>query len=138
MIIFEILFHHDHQEVGERKNTQILKNYIHQHTIPKNLSTDQYSGFKIAKVAEFCKSKGINQIFCPVGDHRGCGSVERCIQTIKRKLGTIQLDPIFEDIQTSQFWKIFEYHVTASLRSHLSNFISDGNRIRNGLISGIN
>ena len=30
---------------------------------------------------------GINHIFCPVGDHRGCGLVERTIQTIKRRLG---------------------------------------------------
>ena len=69
---------------GSEKILKFLKNYIHQHTIPKNLKTDQNSGFKNAKVAEFCKSKGINQIFCPVGDHRGCGLVERCIQIIKK------------------------------------------------------
>ena len=40
-------------------------------------------------------------MFCPVGDHRGCGLVERCIQTIKRKLGTMQLDPNFTDIQSA-------------------------------------
>ena len=86
---------------GSEKILKFLKNYIHQNSIPKNLRTYQYSGFKNAKLAEFCKSKGINQIFCPVGDHRGCGLVERCIQTIKRKLGTMQLDPNFEDIQTA-------------------------------------
>ena len=83
-----------------KKILKFLKNYTH-HSIPKNLRTDQYSGFKNAKLAEFCKSKGINQIFCPVRDHRGCGLVERCIQTIKRKLGTMQLDPNFEDMQTA-------------------------------------
>ena len=30
---------------------------------------------------------GKNHIFCPVGEHRGCGLVERTIQTIKRRLG---------------------------------------------------
>ena len=29
------------------------------------------------------------QKFCPVGDHRGCGLVERTIQTIKRRLGVM-------------------------------------------------
>ena len=86
---------------GSKKILKFLKNYVHQHSISKNSRTDQYSGFKNAKLAEFCKSKGINQIFCPVGDHRRCGLLERCIQTIKRKLGTMQLDPNFEDIQTA-------------------------------------
>ena len=86
---------------GSEKILKFLNNYIHQQSIPKNLRTDQYSGFKIAKLAEFCKYKGINQVFCPAGDHRGCGLVERCIQFIKRKLGTMQLDPIFEDIQSA-------------------------------------
>ena len=42
---------------GSKKILKFLKNYIHQHSIPKNLRTDQYSGFKNAKLAEFCKSK---------------------------------------------------------------------------------
>ena len=32
------------------------------------------------------------QKFCPVGDHRGCGLVERTIQSIKRRLGVMLLD----------------------------------------------
>ena len=42
-------------------------------------------------VDRYCKSKCINHNFCSVGDHRGCGLVERTIQTIKRNLGTLQL-----------------------------------------------
>ena len=80
---------------GSKKILKFLKNYIHKHSIPKNLRTDQYSGFKIAKLAEFCKSKGINQIFCPVGDHRGCGLVERCIQIIKKKTRHKAIAPKF-------------------------------------------
>ena len=61
---------------GSEKKLNFLKNYIHQHSISKILRTDHCSGFKNAKLAEFCKSKGINQIFYPIGDHRGCGLVK--------------------------------------------------------------
>ena len=69
---------------GSDKIIKLLNNYIHQHNLPKKLRTDQYSEFKNVKLGEFRKSMGINQIFCPVGDHRGCKLVERCIQTIKK------------------------------------------------------
>ena len=55
---------------GSEKILKLLNNYIHQQSIPKNLRTDQYSGFKTAKLAEFCKYKGINQVFCPAGDQQ--------------------------------------------------------------------
>ena len=84
-----------------KKILNFLKKFIHLHSIPKNLRTDQNSGFENAKLAEFCKSEGKNHFFCPVGDHPGCGLVGSCIQTTKRKLGTMQLDPNFEDIQTA-------------------------------------
>ena len=61
------------------------------------MRTNQYSLFKNAILAEFCKSKGINQILRPVGDHRDCGLFEWCIQKIKRKLSTLQMDPIFDN-----------------------------------------
>ena len=41
---------------------------------------------------KFCKKNIISQKLCPVGDHRGCGLVERTIQTIKRRLGVMLLD----------------------------------------------
>ena len=47
----------------------------------------------------FCVAKGIKHIFCAVGDHRGCGLVERIIQTIKRKLGVMQLEENSENIE---------------------------------------
>ena len=65
------------------------------------MRTDQFTGFKNAKIAEFCISKGINQIICPAVDHRSCGVVERCIQTINWKLGAMQLDPNFDNIQSA-------------------------------------
>ena len=36
---------------------------------------------------KFCVENNIEQKFCPVGDHRGCGLVERTIQTIKNDWG---------------------------------------------------
>ena len=40
----------------------------------------------------FCSENNNEQKFCTVGDHRGCGLVERTIQTIKRRLGVMLLD----------------------------------------------
>ena len=41
---------------------------------------------------KFCTENKIIQKICPVGDHRGCGLVERTIQTIKRRLGVMLLE----------------------------------------------
>ena len=41
---------------------------------------------------KFCSELNIEQKFCPVGDHRGCGLVERTKQTIKRRLGVMLLE----------------------------------------------
>ena len=63
------------------------------------MRTNQYSGFKNNAVKSFCVSKGIKHIFCPLGDHLGCGLVERTIQTIKKKLGVMQLEKNSESIE---------------------------------------
>ena len=49
---------------------------------------------------EFCKNLGIDHIFCPVGDHRGWGLVERTIQAIKRKLGTEAFSPQYKGLNS--------------------------------------
>ena len=48
---------------------------------------------------KFCTENNITQKFCPVGDHRGCGLVERTIQTIKRRLGVMLFDEKVEYIK---------------------------------------
>ena len=48
---------------------------------------------------KFCTENNISQKFCPVGDHRGCGLVERTIQTIKRRLGVMLLDENVQSIK---------------------------------------
>ena len=48
-----------------------------------------------------CSENNIEQKFSPVGDHRGCGLVERTIQTIKSRLGVMLLDE-FKTVKTIQ------------------------------------
>ena len=74
------------------KIIKFLQNYICMHGVPKNIKSDQYSGFKSKDLENFCNNTGINQRFCPVEDHRGCGIVERTIQTLKRRIATCLLD----------------------------------------------
>ena len=75
------------RSTGGKKIIKFLKSYIQHKSIPKSIQTDQYSDFKNSLVQAFSKEKNIYQQFCPVGDHRGCGLVERSMQTIKRQLG---------------------------------------------------
>ena len=44
-------------------------------------------------IKEFCNRNNIKIIFAPANDHRSIGLVERLIQTVKRRLGCIKLDP---------------------------------------------
>ena len=78
-----------------KKVTKFLESYIRIHGLPHSIRTDHVSGFKNNLVQQVLSSRGIKHTLSPVGDHRGSGLVERTIQTIKRKLGTEQLDPNF-------------------------------------------
>ena len=86
------------KNTGSKKVVIFLEAYIRIHGIPKYISTDHGSGFKKTMLKDFCKNLGIEQLFCPVGDHRGCGLVERTIQTIKRKLGTEAFSPHYKGL----------------------------------------
>ena len=71
---------------------KFLRSYIDIHGIPELIRSDQFSGFKGKTLKKFCSDLNIEQNFCPVGDHRGCGLVERTIQTIKKRLGARSLE----------------------------------------------
>ena len=58
----------------------------------RNKKTDQFSCFKGKVMKNVSSENSVEQIFCPVGDHRGYGLVERTTQTIKRRLGLMLLD----------------------------------------------
>ena len=43
----------------------------------------------------FCKNRNIKLILAPAGDHRRTGMVERLIQTLKRRLAVLDIDPMW-------------------------------------------
>ena len=76
------------KSTGANKILKFLTGYIALHGVPKNIRTDQFSSFKSTEYKQFCKTNNIERKYCPVDDHRANGAVERCIQTIKGRLGT--------------------------------------------------
>ena len=110
------------RSTGGKKIIKFLKSYIQQHSIPKSIKTDQYSGFKNKLVQPFCKDKNIAQYFCPVGDHRGCGLVERSIQNIKRRLGASRFSPDFAKIQDTLRSIVEDIRVTKNFVTVVSPF----------------
>ena len=87
------------KSTGGKSTIKFLRTYIDTHGIPESIKTDQFSGFKGKAMKKFCTENIITQKFCPVGDYRGCGSVERTIQTIKRRLGVMLLDENVQSIK---------------------------------------
>ena len=70
-----------------------LEKYCKLHGIPRSIRCDQAQAFKAKEFDIFCKNKNIKLILAPAGDHRGTGMVERLIQTIKRRLAVLDIDP---------------------------------------------
>ena len=87
------------KSTGGKSTIKFLRSYIDTHRIPESIKTDQFSGFKGKAMKKFCLENNIEQKFCPVGDHRGCGLVERTIQTIKRRLGVMLLEENVKSIK---------------------------------------
>ena len=59
--------------------------------LPKTIRSDQGTAFTAEKMHRWCESKCIQQIFSPIGDHRGTGLVERFIRTLRSRLGACKL-----------------------------------------------
>ena len=87
------------KSTGGKSTINFLRSYIDTHGIPESIKIDQFSGFKGKAMKKFCLENNIEQKFCPVGDHRGCGLVERTIQTIKRRLGVMLLEENVKSIK---------------------------------------
>ena len=79
-----------------------LEEYCKFHGIPRSVRCDQAQAFKSRDFNVHCKSNNIKLILAPAGDHRATAMVERLIQTIKRKLGVMAIDPLWSsgDITT--------------------------------------
>ena len=133
------------KSTGSNKIIKFLKSYISTHGVPRRIKTDQFSGFKSKELEEFCKGIGIDQDFCPVDDHRGCGIVERCIQTLKRRIATCllnnkNLEEIVTDIlfslrttkhsatKKSPFYRHFGRQTNTTAGNALKNILDRGLR----------
>ena len=124
---------------------EYLEEYCKFHGIPRSLRCDQAQAFKSRDFNVHCKNNNIKLILAPAGDHRATGMVERLIQTIKRKLGVMAIDPLWssEDITTivsniiqnirlisNRITKItpFEAHFGRKPNTALSNIVTKQNK----------
>ena len=74
------------------KVLKFLDKYITQHGVPRKIHVDQGSCFTSNKFKSFCNSKCIELMYSPVNDHRGTGSVERTIGSLKNFVLTYATD----------------------------------------------
>ena len=72
---------------------EYLDSYSKVHGISRSIRCDLAQAFKAREIEIYCKNKNIKLILAPAGDHRGTGMVERLIQTIKRRLSVLDIDP---------------------------------------------
>ena len=70
-----------------------LNKYMSIHGVPRSIRMDQARCQKSNIIRDLCNRNNIKIIFAPANDHRSIGLVERLIQTVKRRLGCIKLDP---------------------------------------------
>ena len=63
---------------------------------------DQAQAFKAREFELYCKDKNIKLILAPAGDHRLTGTVERLIQTIKRRIAIMQSDSLWSYADVAQ------------------------------------
>ena len=70
-----------------------LESYMTFHGIPRTLRCDRAEAFQSKNFEISCKDNNIKLLLAPAGDHRGTGLVERMIQTLKRRLSVINVDP---------------------------------------------
>ena len=70
-----------------------MNKYITQYGVPRNIRLDQARCLKGNKTQQLCRRFNIKLIYAPANDHRPTGLVERLVQTVKRPLGCIKLDP---------------------------------------------
>ena len=61
--------------------------------VPRSMQMDQARCQTGNIIRELCNRNNIKIIFAPANDHRLIGLVERLIQTVKRRLGCLKLDP---------------------------------------------
>ena len=97
LVTVDRLSRYPHAEIFNNCDTntaiEYLESYCKVHRIPRSIRCDQAQAFKAKEFDIFCKNKKIKLILAPAGHHRGTGMVERLIQTIKRRLAVLDIDP---------------------------------------------
>ena len=97
LVTVDRLSRYPHAETFHKCDTETaldyLERYCKQHGIPRSIRCDQAQAFKAKEFEIFCKNKKIKLILAPFGDQRGTGMVERLMQTIKRRLAVLDIDP---------------------------------------------
>ena len=86
-----------HTNCDTQTAIEFLNQYCKFHGIPRSIRCDQAQAFKSRAFEIYCKEKNIKLIFSPTHDHRASGMVERLIQTLKRRLATMNIDPIWDN-----------------------------------------
>ena len=74
------------QRPTTKKVIEFLKQYIAQYGVPRKIRTDPGTVIVGEAFTQLCKQFGIEQVICPVRDHRGNGKIERLIRMINERL----------------------------------------------------
>ena len=72
---------------------RFMQRYTSNNGVSRRLRCDQAQTFRAKKLQFFCRLNHLKLLFAPVNGHRAIGVVERMIQTIKRRLAVIRIDP---------------------------------------------
>ena len=133
-----------HTNCDTQTAIEFLSQYCKFHGIPRSIRCDQAQAFKSRAFEFFCKEKNIKHIFSPTHDHRASCMVERLIQTLKRRLATMNIDPIWDNTTIAEkiseiiesirlipnrVTKIpaFEAHLGRPKNTELSNLLTNPN-----------
>ena len=118
---------------------KFLNKNITQHGVPKNIRLDQARCLKGNKIQQLCKRNNIELIYAPANDHRPIGLVERLVQTVKRRLGCIKLDPNQKPFNIKNALQniSFELRTCRKKNSKLSPFEAHNGRNANTALSNI-
>ena len=97
LVTVDRLSRYPHAEIFKNGDTntamEYLESYCKVHGVPRSIRCDHAQAFKEKEFDIFCKNKNIKLILAPADDHRGTGMFERLIQTIKRRLPVLDIDP---------------------------------------------
>ena len=91
-------FHMRKHSIITNTAIEYLESYCRLHGIPRSIRCDQAQAFKAKEFELFCKNRNIKLILATAGDHRGTGIGERLIQTIKRRLAFLDVDPNWSSV----------------------------------------